>query len=72
VWNVNGEGVDTQVSDLDVSPLQLDPDEAGKLMEELARGRWLVRGYFLPGPEGPAGLGTTLVILELAGPAPPE
>jgi hypothetical protein len=63
-WLAEGDAGEIEVTDLDLSTLGLSPDEEAKFLRELEAGR-LVIGYTVPGPEGPAGVGRTLVVLEL-------
>ncbi len=65
IARADGDEEGVLFSDLDVRPLGLSDREVEVLPEELSRGLWLVRGVFVKGPIGPAGLGTTLVVLEL-------
>ncbi|HVR76020.1 MAG TPA: hypothetical protein VMT52_16935 [Planctomycetota bacterium] len=67
VWRAVSEEGEILVTDVDLSPFSLSREEEAMLFYELRAGRWRVRGYILPGPEGPAGVGTTLVVLELEG-----
>jgi len=53
------------VSGFDVRPLGLDAREEEAVTSEIARGGWIVRGLLVRGPTGPAGEGTTIVVLEL-------
>ncbi|MBI4600735.1 MAG: hypothetical protein HY721_02130 [Planctomycetes bacterium] len=69
-WTAAGEdGKEIPVTDVDMAPLGLPPEKAQEVWLELGEGRWRVRGYTVPGPEGPAGIGTTFVVLELVEPA---
>ena len=61
------------LSGFDIRPLGLTERDEQRVFEEIAAGRWIVRGLVVQGPTGPAGTGTTMVVLELVEPAaPPE
>ncbi len=66
-WLARADGDDEGVlfTDLDVRPLGLSDKEVEVLLRELFQGVWRVRGVLVKGPIGPAGLGSTLVVLEL-------
>jgi hypothetical protein len=70
-WTVTrlADGESLQVSDVDLTALGLVEAE---LRRELDEGKWNVRGYLLPGPKGPAGIGTTLVMIEIVKPGAAE
>lgn len=65
-WTAIDEtGTEKQVTDVDLRPLNLPPGEESRVREELLEGKWRVRSFIVRGPTGPAGLGTTAVVLEL-------
>lgn len=69
-WSaVSDEGVETKITDVDLSALGLEQKEAAALQAKLMAGH-IVTGSIVKGPSGPAGEGTTFKVESLGKPKP--